>query len=133
MRNGGGRRSEKEERIGAKATVASTSCATRRGSYAANRRVIEVLRSLRGAAVGAALCKALEAARSSPSSIRTARVSVDYRRIRIIRKRSILEEAPSEEKNICSGKRAPTLKSTTERKKTTKRTRNKGKKIPKEK
>ncbi|TGZ57264.1 hypothetical protein DBV15_09864 [Temnothorax longispinosus] len=38
---------EEDERIGAKATVASTSCATRRGSYAAHRRVIEVLRTLR--------------------------------------------------------------------------------------
>lgn len=37
---------EEDERIGAKATVASTSCATRRGSYAAHRRVIEVLRTL---------------------------------------------------------------------------------------
>lgn len=33
-------------------------------------RVIEVLRSLQGVAVGAALCKALEATRSSPSSIK---------------------------------------------------------------
>lgn len=88
--------------------VASTSCATRRGSYAANR-VIEVLRSLRGTAVGAALCKALKAARSSPSSIGTARVSLDYRSIRIIRERSILEEV--RKRNICSGKgRRPYLR-----------------------
>ncbi|KYQ60238.1 hypothetical protein ALC60_00646, partial [Trachymyrmex zeteki] len=36
-----------------------------------HRRVIEVLQTLQGTAVGAALCKALEAIRSSPSSIRT--------------------------------------------------------------
>ncbi|EFN72827.1 hypothetical protein EAG_00908 [Camponotus floridanus] len=43
------------------------------GPVLRHRRVIEVLRSLGGvlAAVGAALCKALEATRSSSSSIRT--------------------------------------------------------------
>lgn len=86
------------------------------------RHVIEVLRSLRGMAVGAALCKALEAARSSPSSIRRARVGVDYRLIRIIRGRRIPEEIPAEERSF--RQRTPTLR---KRKNTTRKTKHKGK------